>query len=293
MVCRDLCKVCALFSAFLYIIGKIQDLLVHADVNTHPDAYACCSLYMSRNATNSKTILSIIENRVSDLLASEQPTRAIECLARLQALIIYQTIRLFDDDTSARLAADLTMPALRSSLAYFLQNVYLEDTLTFLGNLPISYLLEEPSPSSTPGYNKDSWQTWIFEESARRTIFLAYLLIRVWEVMYIFNNSDNINNDNDQAEQEKRHQMRKNLQCDGRLGSSHCWYMSSHLWHARTRYEFALAYAEKNRFLIRDLDFREFLEFGHPDDVDMFGKMVLSASMGMEAFQNWCLARGC
>ncbi|OKL55373.1 hypothetical protein UA08_09382 [Talaromyces atroroseus] len=223
----------------------------------------------------------------ADLLASEQPTSAIECLARLQALIIYQTIRLFDDDTSARLAAAMTMPALRSSLTYFLQNVYVDDTLAF-GNPPISSLLEEPSSSSAAdhGLSRDFWQTWIFEESARRTIFLAYLLIRIWEVMYIFSNN------NDKAEQEKKQQMRKNHKCDGRLGSSHCWYLSSHLWQARTRYEFALAYAEKNRFLIRDLDFTEFLAFGYPDDVDMFGKMVLSASMGIEAFQNWCSARG-
>lgn len=257
------------------------------------DAYACCSLYMNRNASNSKMILSIIENRVADLLASEQPNSATECLARLQALILYQTIRLFDDDTSARVAADLTMPVLQSSLTYFLENIHLEDTLTHLNNLPINLLIEEPSPSSSSFNSKDHWQSWIFEESARRTMFLSHLLIRIWEILRFLSNEDEKNNKT--AKHGKDHGNKKQLTCDGRLGLTHCWwywYLSSHLWEAQTRYEFALAYTEKNRFMIRDLDFTEFLELGSPDDVDMLSKMVLSVLMGKEALQEWFLERG-
>lgn len=240
---------------------------------------------MNRNTSNSKTILSIIENRAADLLASSpdhQSSSAIDCLARLQALILYQTIRLFDNDASARLAADLTMPALRSSLAHFLENVYLEDSLMHIGNFSMNSLLEEPLLSSSA--KRDFWQSWIFEESARRTIFLAYFLIRLWEVISLFSKIDN-NTDNNNK--------RGPIECDGKPGMSHhYWYMSSHLWEARTRYEFALAYAEKNRFLIRDLDFNEFLALGEPGDVDMFGKMVLSTAIGVEALRRWFLERG-
>ncbi|EEA22473.1 hypothetical protein TMatcc_001325 [Talaromyces marneffei ATCC 18224] len=249
------------------------------------DAYACCSLYMNRNATNSKTVLSIIENRVAELLAADQSSDAWDCLARLQALILHQTIRIFDDDASALVAAEVTMPALRTTLTHFVENVSLEDTLLCISGLPINRLIEDPSASSP-----DYWHNWIFEESARRTLFLSYLLIRIWEVSQHMNNQQNI-----QTAKSQRTVEKKQLTCDGRLGLSNSWwywYLSAHLWEAPTRYDFALAYAEKNRFVIKDLDFSEFLALGQPEDVDLLGKMALSALMGNEALQEWCFERG-
>ncbi|EED15648.1 conserved hypothetical protein [Talaromyces stipitatus ATCC 10500] len=250
------------------------------------DAYACCSLYMNRNATNSKTILSIIENRAAELLASDQPDNAWEYLARLQALILYQTIRIFDDDASALVAADLTMPALRAILTHFVANVPLEDTLLNSENLPINCLINEPTSDT-----KDHWHSWIFEESTRRTMFLSHLLISIWEILQYLNQQQIIAS----TTTPYTGISRKKPTCDGRLGLSNCWwywYLSAHLWEAPTRYDFALAYAEKSRFLIKDLDFTEFLALGQPDDVDMLGKMALSAWMGNEALQEWFFVRG-
>lgn len=255
---------------------------------TEIDAYACCSLYMNRNPTNSKTILSIIENRVAELLALKQSNDAWDCLARLQALILYQTIRIFDDDTSALVAAELTMPALQATLTHFVGSVVLEDTLLRISGLPINCLIEDPSISGA----KDYWYSWIFEESARRTLFLSYLLIRIWEVSQHVNNPQNLTTS---ATKSQRVGEKNKLTCDGRLGLSNSWwywYLSSHLWEAPTRYDFALAFAEKNRFVIKDLDFSEFLALGQPEDVDLLGKMALSALMGNEKLQEWFFERG-
>lgn len=246
------------------------------------DAYACCSLYMNRNATNSKTILSIIENRVAELLALEQSNDAWDCLARLLALILYQTIRIFDDDASALVAADLTMPALRATLTHFVENVSLEDTLLCISGLPINCLIEDPSTTT-----KDYWHSWIFEESARRTMFLSRLLSRTWEI------SQHLNNLTSSTTRPIGSGEKNKLTCDGSLGLSNWyWYLSSHLWEAPTRYDFALAFAEKNRFVIKDLDFTEFLALGQPEDVDVLGKMALSALMGNQALQGWLFERG-
>lgn len=252
------------------------------------DAYACCSLYMNRNPTNSKTILSIIENRVSELLASEQSNHAWDCLARLHALILYQTIRIFEDDASARVAAELTMPALKATLTHFEDNVSLEDTLLSLSGLPINCLVDDPATSGA----KDYWHSWIFEESARRTLFLSYLLLRIWEV------SQHINIPQKTTTSTAKSQtvgQKNKLTCDGRLGLSNSWwywYLSAHLWEAPTRYDFALAYAEKNRFVIKNLDFSEFLALGQPEDVDLLGKMALSTLMGNEKLRDWFFERG-
>jgi hypothetical protein len=242
---------------------------------------------MNRNATNTKTILSIIENRVAELLALDQSSDAWDCLARLQALILYQTIRIFDDDASALVAAELTMPALQATLTHFVENVSLEDMLLCISGLPINCLIGDPSTSDA----KDYWHNWIFEESARRTLFLSYLLIRIWEVSQHVNNQQDLTT----TTRSQRTGETKKLSCDGRLGLSNSWwywYLSAHLWEAPTRYDFALAYAEKNRFVIKDLDFSEFLALGQPEDVDLLGKMALSALMGNEALQEWFFARG-
>jgi hypothetical protein len=62
------------------------------------DAYAACSLYQAKNSTNSKFVFRCIEQRVAELLSSAMPSRPLEILARIQALIIYQIIRIFDGD---------------------------------------------------------------------------------------------------------------------------------------------------------------------------------------------------
>ncbi|CRG89074.1 hypothetical protein PISL3812_06109 [Talaromyces islandicus] len=224
------------------------------------DAYSSCALHLARNAANSASVSSIIESRVAELLASEQPSTPLECLARVHALILYQTIRLFDDDVSCRLAAEVAMPSLRTAVVALLPHANFEDTLA-LRNVATRFL------SSPEG---DFWQTWVFEESTRRTMLLSNYLTRIWEVL----------------------RGDRGLTCDQKLGFSHCWYVSSQLWEAKSPHEFAVAYADKSRFLIRDMDFTDLLVHGQPEDVDMFGKIMLTGRLGLDTAQEWFATRG-
>jgi hypothetical protein len=83
------------------------------------------------------------------------------------------------------------------------------------------------------------------------------------------------------------------LQCDGKLGLCHSWYVSAHLWNAQTRYDFAVAYGDKTRFLVTDADFTALLRDAEPDDVDIFGKMMLVTVLGIDLARAWFAARGC
>lgn len=224
------------------------------------DAYSSCALHLTRNAANSATISSIIESRVSELITSKQQNTPLECLARVHALILYQTIRLFDDDVSCRLAAEVAMPSLRAAVVSLLPYANFEDTLS-LSNVATRFL------SSSEG---NFWETWVFEESARRTMLLSNYLTRIWELLR-----------GDQG-----------LHCDSKLGFSHCWYVSSQLWDAKSPYEFAVAYAEKSRFLISNMDFTDLLTHGQPEDVDMFGKIMLTGRLGLDTAQEWFASRG-
>lgn len=232
---------------------------------------------MARNTTNSRTVGSIIESRVAELLASAQPDTPLECLARVHALILYQTIRLFDDDISARMAAELAMPVLRASVSALVRHVPLPDPV-FLSNMVLQYLSKSDisaqpglSMSDSPNTDEDFWHRWIFEESARRTIFLSNFLIRIWEILRGI----------------------ENLECDGKLGlGAYGWYVSSHLWEAQTPSEFAAAYIEKNFFLVKDLDFTELLTHAVPQDVDVFAKMMMVSRLGIEAVREWFEMKG-
>ncbi|GAD97556.1 conserved hypothetical protein [Paecilomyces variotii No. 5] len=220
---------------------------------------------------------SIIESRVAELLASAQPDTPLECLARVHALILYQTIRLFDDDISARMAAELAMPVLRASVLALVEHVPPPDPV-FLSNMVLQFLAKsglsaQPTSDAPDLLNTDHdfWHHWIFEESARRTIFLSNFLIRIWEIL----------------------RGVENLSCDGKMGlSPYGWYVSSYLWEAQTPSEFAIAYIEKNNFLVRDLDFTELLTHAAPQDVDVFGKMMMVSRLGIETVREWFELKG-
>jgi hypothetical protein len=67
---------------------------------------------------------------------------------------------------------------------------------------------------------------------------------------------------------------------------------SAHLWNAASTVEFAEAWNGKRHFLVEDLDYAEVLESAQPDDVDVFGRMILVSLMGKDDVQGWFHARG-
>lgn len=226
------------------------------------DAYACCSLSLNKTSINSPVIFPLIETRVRDLLVSTAPGTATDCLARVQALILYQTIRLFDDDSAVRAAAEAHMPALDAAALSLLPHVSFEASFS-----PASFTVCAAADSDS---STDFWTTWIFQESARRTMLLAVYLVRVFLLL----------------------KGDRSLQCDGKLGLSHSWYVSTHLWNAPTRYDFAVACMEKNRFLITNADFTTVLRDAEPADVDVFGRIILSTVVGIDAANTWFWTRG-
>ena len=62
------------------------------------DAYAACAMYIAKNDVNKRMIFRAIDTSAQELLKSPQSTKPIEILARVQSLLLYQIIRLFDGD---------------------------------------------------------------------------------------------------------------------------------------------------------------------------------------------------
>jgi hypothetical protein len=71
-------------------------------------------LYANKTAANEAMVFRIMDKNVSDLLeTAKKPHRTPqEDLARVQALLLYQTIRIFDGDIRQRAYAEAAMPIL-------------------------------------------------------------------------------------------------------------------------------------------------------------------------------------
>ncbi|KAJ5584278.1 uncharacterized protein N7459_004078 [Penicillium hispanicum] len=223
------------------------------------DAYACCSLYISKNEVNATVIMSLIDSHTTNLLSTPEPTSHFDLLAHTHALLLHLIMRLFDGNIRSQAMADSLFIQLESSVLALLGCLHLPDP-----SQPADLL-----PSSMDS-TIDFWDSWVKQESARRTVLLTYYFVQVYKLL----------------------QGHIPLACDGRLGLDHAWYLSAHLWNAPSAFDFAVAWAEKQHHIIDNLDFSWVLQTAQPADMDMFGRMILITLLGIDEVKAWFHARG-
>ncbi|KAJ5710423.1 hypothetical protein N7488_004579 [Penicillium malachiteum] len=223
------------------------------------DAFACCSLYLSKNEVNAPVIMSLFDERIREIIATPEPDAILDKLARVHALILYQIMRLFDGDIRSHATADALFASLNSSVLSLLQHLHLPLPSDTLESMPISI-------DSVGTF----WESWVIQESARRTVLLAFYFMQIYKIL----------------------QGNVPTYCDGKLGLQHSWYLSAHLWNAQSAFDFAVAWAEKPHFVVDNLDFSWALTTAQPEDLDSFGKMLLVTIMGIDSTRAWFHGRG-
>jgi len=72
-------------------------------------AFADCVLYANKTAANEALVYRMIEQNVEKLLKPEYVETIEEHLGRTQALLLYQSMRLFDTDIRQRSLAEANM----------------------------------------------------------------------------------------------------------------------------------------------------------------------------------------
>lgn len=211
-------------------------------------------------------VMRALQQAVQELLDAETGRAAakpVEKLARAQALFLYQVIRLFDGDILLRSQAEKDLPLLQAWLEDLLKMRENIGSLAELENegAQIQVPVEWEVSISPSGYlahamivSDSRRQHWIFAESLRRTIVMAYAVVKVYELM---KHSDDANG-------------------PGIWGSAQCWTLSRHLWEADSAYEFQRMWREKPPFIINNFSFDEFLKHGRGEDVDEFAEILLS-----------------
>ncbi|KAH8911161.1 hypothetical protein BR93DRAFT_964975 [Coniochaeta sp. PMI_546] len=230
------------------------------------DAIASCALYQAKNPRNSYVILHSIRTRLQELISTPAPKRPLEVLARVQAILLYVTILVFDGDILSRSAAEAATPALDSA-AIGLVGLFGHNPFFPSSSAP-------PPPDSLPLYPigpaREFWQSWVLQESARRTYMTSFFI----QQLYLLLKGD----------------IPK--KCDSSLYLCHFWTLSAHLWRARDAFDFALAWRDRRHFVVNNNTIKEVLNEARGDDVEDFGKMILTTLMGIDETKGWLHSRG-
>ncbi|KAI0140705.1 hypothetical protein BJ166DRAFT_108787 [Pestalotiopsis sp. NC0098] len=212
-------------------------------------------LYANRTPMNTAMVMRALHGGASDLVTTESArfvTTTTERLARAQALLMYQVIRLFDGDITLRAQAEKDIPLLN---AWLVELCKMRNNLSTVARL--EHGVEKPQPPE--------WERWIFAESVRRTIVMAYSVLSLYELL-------------------------KNPDCEedpDPWSYMHRWTLSRHLWEAKSPAEFRRAWAEKPHFVMENHSFQRFLEQGRGADVDEFAAILLSVYIGVDATEEF------
>ena len=129
------------------------------------DAFASLAAYSTKNEKNEAMVMQLVEDKANSLLraahADGQDLRITQRIARVQALFVYQFIRLFDGDIRQRAQSEKSIPVLAGWANQLLESARLEATMRCLDSSR-----SQPLPAV-------EWRDWIRAESVRRTWMVA------------------------------------------------------------------------------------------------------------------------
>ncbi|KAI1758292.1 hypothetical protein F4782DRAFT_19679 [Xylaria castorea] len=218
--------------------------------------FTTCVLYTSRTPANTSMVMRALSGNARELVDAEVYhviSTPIEKLARSQALLFYQIIRLFDGDVALRGQGEKDMGLLRTWLG---ELCHIRDNLGDLAQLEYAVVRDQLPVE---------WEKWIFAECVRRTVIMSYAVIGLYELLKDPGYTDP----------------------DGTWAYAHRWTLGRSLWDACSSTEFQRAWRDSPHFVIANFAFENFLENGKGDDVDEFAEMILNVSMGQDAMKEF------
>ncbi|KAI1276204.1 hypothetical protein F5Y07DRAFT_144473 [Xylaria sp. FL0933] len=247
------------------------------------DAYTAMAMYLGKTRDNEVMIRQILEDRVSQLLQDQAVATSLDInssgsglsivdhLSRVQSLLCYQLIRLFDGDIRMRGQAEALIPTL------FLWNKQMLETAKENLGRPELFLVSSPfdvnlSPDvsnitgdNTVSSHKAMWRAWIVAESVRRTWQAANVVQEVYQFF-----------------------KRGWSECPGRLPST----MRKALWDAPSAYSWTRELSGgKNPLLVSLVGLEQMLPQISPAEVDDFNIAGIGL-YGMDRMEQWLEEKG-
>lgn len=239
------------------------------------DAYTTLSCYLQKTAANERTVFRIIEDRTKQLLVENKVLPAgsldslrtnsasldsLEHVARVQALMVYQFLGLYDGDIRLRHLAESNIPILNSWKEQMIEHA---TRAVCLGESIMSSNDEQMSLSMSltdiAHYENLLWYSWILAESMRRTWVMANGI----QAIYLM--------------------TQQNLPCQGCL----MFTTRKGVWEAQSAIVWEKLCSEVNVGLMQIKDSDKLFAEVAPENVNDFTKALLEATYGIERMERW------
>ncbi|KAF5674068.1 c6 zinc finger [Fusarium heterosporum] len=220
-------------------------------------AFSAASAYSARTPENKSWVYKLIGDVAKDIhREGERASTPMEKLARVQAMLLVDTIRMFDGDLALRAASERELPQF---LAWIFSLREVEERLTMEDDPPTTTMKGPPPPS---------WESWLLAECIRRTIVMSFSYVCLANIL-------------------------KSLEppCEIMEAATFEFTASRYLWEADSSMAFYHAWQTKPQYPVRNLDFKSVWLHAQPEDVDDFTKLMLTAQMGPEATDQFMLGK--
>lgn len=242
------------------------------------DAYTALSCYLHKTASNEKTVFQIIEDRAKQLVVehgipsvdslqenismSSATLDPLEHIARVQALLVYQVLCLYDGDIRLRHVAESHIPVLN---CWTQQMVEHASRAACLGGSVISSAYEQTAVDSglsyiTP-YENVLWYSWVLAESIRRTWLVASGIQGTYLII----------------------QQGRAVPCQGGM----MFTTRQGVWEAQSAPAWEKLCSEVNVGLMQVAETNKLFTEVAPEDVNDFTILILQAIFGEERTERW------
>ncbi|KAK7430803.1 hypothetical protein QQZ08_002592 [Neonectria magnoliae] len=217
-------------------------------------AFSAATAYAGRTPQNKAWVYKLVTEAARDIhREGERAHTSAEKVARVQALVILDSIRMFDGDVALRAASERETPQF---VAWLTDLKELKSELE-QGVSPAVLMSRDRPPAS--------WESWILLESVRRTLMMSLSFLCVSYVLKSLEPPCNI------------------------MEPGFTFTASRHLWEAPSSITFFQAWHMKPQFCVPDMDFKDVWMHARPDDLDEFSRLMLTAQMGPEAMEYFML----
>ncbi|KAH6997687.1 hypothetical protein BKA56DRAFT_626518 [Ilyonectria sp. MPI-CAGE-AT-0026] len=217
-------------------------------------AFSAATAYAGRTPENKAWVYKLVAEAAREIhREGERVDTAVEKVARVQALVILDSIRMFDGDVALRATSEREMPQF---MAWLMELKALKDELE--EGLSSAVLISTDRPPA-------SWESWVLLESTRRTVMMAFSYVCI---SYILKSNE--------------------PPCEI-MDPDISFTVSRHLWEAHSSVAFFHAWHNKPQYCVSEMDFKDVWMRARPDDVDDFAKLMLTAQSGPDAMDYFML----
>ncbi|KAF2794219.1 hypothetical protein K505DRAFT_324909 [Melanomma pulvis-pyrius CBS 109.77] len=220
------------------------------------DAMSACALYCMKGVANQTLVFRNLEHRCQELIARTNALNAskTDLLAALQALLLYQMMRLFDGDIRLRAQAEADEPIailwasqLRAHMCNAAQATLAASGLTDTSIVAIDC--------------RSDWQSWLLDESTRRTVITAFMLKGVYSFL--------------------------KLGYDSPTELRVYFTAQAALWGAQSDVGWRRAQEERERLEIRVTHWEEAMAKAKPIDLEELGVLIMTMLWGLQTTRTW------